>query len=374
MANRAIIYRLYPTASQKLLLTKTFGCCRFVYNRLLSVQQERYKNGEKHLSRTHANNFCNRQLKPAYPFLREVDKFALTNAIYHLEDGYQRFFKHFGNFPKYKSKRKATKAYTTNSTNENIKIGEQYIKLPKLGRVKAKIHRKPKEDWLLKSATVREFGDGTYQVSVLFEYEEASVLTAPVTEEQVVGLDYKSAGLYVDSNGKCQNMPGYYRMAQMKLAKKQRKLRHKVSGSRNYQKQQKRITRVYRHISNQRKDYLHKLSAATAKQYAYVCVEDLNMRSMSNKGFGNGKSTLDNGYGMFLAMLDYKLAERGGKLVKVDKFFPSSQICHCCGCRNPEVRDLRIREWICPDCGAVHDRDTNAAINIRTEGMRLLAA
>lgn len=175
MANRAIIYRLYPTASQKLLLTKTFGCCRFVYNRLLSVQQERYKNGEKHLSRTHANNFCNRQLKPAYPFLREVDKFALTNAIYHLEDGYQRFFKHLGNFPKYKSKRKAAKAYTTNSTNGNIKIGEQYIKLPKLGRVKAKIHRKPKDDWLLKSATVREFGDGTYQVSVLFEYEETPV-------------------------------------------------------------------------------------------------------------------------------------------------------------------------------------------------------
>ena len=158
----------------------------------------------------------------------------MTNAIYHLEDGYQRFFKHLGNFPKYKSKRKATKAYTTNSTNGNIKIGKQYIKLPKLGRVKAKIHRKPKEDWLLKSATVREFGDGTYQVSVLFEYEEVFVLTAPVTEEQVVGHDYKSAGLYVDSNGKCQNMPGYYRMAQMKLAKKQRKLRHKVSGSRNY--------------------------------------------------------------------------------------------------------------------------------------------
>lgn len=188
MANRAIIYRLYPTASQKLLLTKTFGCCRFVYNRLLSVQQERYKNGEKHLSRTHANNFCNRQLKPAYPFLREVDKFALTNAIYHLEDGYQRFFKHLGNFPKYKSKRKAAKAYTTNSTNGNIKIGEQYIKLPKLGKVKAKIHRKPKEDWLLKSATVREFGDRTYQVSVLFEYEETYVSPVPVMEEQVIGL------------------------------------------------------------------------------------------------------------------------------------------------------------------------------------------
>lgn len=240
--------------------------------------------------------------------------------------------------------------------------------------MKAKIHRKPKEDWLLKSATVREFGDGTYQVSVLFEYEETPVSPVPVTEEQVIGLDYKSAGLYTDSNGKCQNMPGYFRMAQKELAKRQRKLRHKVPGSKNYRKQQKRIARVYRHISNQRKDYLHKLSTATAKQHAYVCVEDLNMRSLSDKGFGNGKATLDNGYRMFLFMLDYKLAEHGGKLVKVDKFFPSSQICHCCGCRNPEVRDLRIREWICPDCGAVHDRDTNAAINIRTEGMRLVAA
>ena len=232
----------------------------------------------------------------------------------------------------------------------------------------------PEKDWKIKSATVSQYGDGTYYISILFEYENFPVSPVPVTEEQVVGLDYKSAGLYVDSNGKCQNMPGYYRMAQMKLAKKQRKLRHKVPGSRNYQKQQKRIARVYRHITNQRKDYLHKLSAAIAKQYAYVCVENLNMRSMSNKGFGNGKATLDNGYGMFLAMLDYKLAGSGGKLVKVDKFFPSSQICHCCGCRNPEVRGLHIREWICPDCGEVHDRDANAAKNIKTEGLRILLA
>ena len=288
------------------------------------------------------------QYKKAYPYLKEVDSLALANVQLHLQTAYKNFFrdKKTG-FPKFKSAKHCRKSYTTNCQNGSIRIENDRIRIPKAGYVKAVLHRLPEKDWKIKSATISQYGDGT---------------------------DYKSAGLYVDSNGKCQNMPGYYRMAQMKLAKKQRKLRHKVSGSRNYQKQQKRIARVYRHISNQRKDYLHKLSTATAKQYAYVCVEDLNMRSMSNKGFGNGKATLDNGYGMFLSMLDYKLAERGGKLVKVDKFFPSSQICHCCGCRNPEVRDLRIREWICPDCGAVHDRDTNAAINIRTEGMRLLAA
>ena len=263
-------------------------------------------------------------------------------------------------------------SYTTNCQNGSIRIGNDRIRIPKAGSVKASASPSAGErleDQIRYNLSV---WDGTYYISILFEYEDFPVSPAPVTEEQVVGLDYKSAGLYVDSNGKCQNMPGYYRMAQMKLAKKQRKLRHKVSRSRNYQKQQKRIARVYRHISNQRKDYLHKLSTAIAKQYAYVCVEDLNMRSLSNKGFGNGKATLDNGYGMFLSMLDYKLAERGGKLVKVDKFFPSSQICHAAAA-GIEVRDLAYGNGYA-DCGAVHDRDTNAAINIRTEGMRLLAA
>lgn len=369
MQNRAIKYRIYPSAEQKILFAKTFGCCRKIWNLMLADKITYYQQTKKMLQTTPA------QYKKAYPYLKEVDSLALANVQLHLQTAYKNFFrdKKTG-FPKFKSAKHCRKSYTTNCQNGSIRIENDRIRIPKAGSVKAVLHRLPEKDWKIKSATISQYGDGTYYISVLFEYEETPVSPVPVTEEQVIGLDYKSAGLYTDSNGKCQNMPGYFRMAQKELAKRQRKLRHKVPGSKNYRKQQKRIARVYRHISNQRKDYLHKLSTATAKQYAYVCVEDLNMRSMSNKGFWNGKSTLDNGYGMFLSMLDYKLAERGGKLVKVDKFFPSSQICHCCGCRNPEVRDLRIREWICPDCGAVHDRDTNAAINIKTEGMRLLAA
>ena len=374
MANKAIVYSIYPNSIQNEQCQKTFGCCRFVYNQMLTVQQNRHKSSEKHLSKMSANTYCNQHLKIDYPFLKEVDKFALTNAIYHLSDGYDRFFKHIGRFPKYKNKHKAKKSYTTNFTNGNIEIADSYVKLPKLGKVKAKIHRKPNADWKIKSATVTQNRDNSYQVSVLFEYEEV-VLYAPVTETTTVGLDYKSDGLYVSSDGDICGMPHYYRKSAEKLAKAQRKLKHMTVGSNNYNKQQKRIARIHRHTANQRKDFLHKKSTAIAKQYSCVCVEDLNMRAMSNRGFGNGKATLDNGYGMFLNMLEYKLKDRGGCLIKVDKFFPSSQLCNCCGFRNPILKDLSIRHWDCPNCGTTNiDRDINAALNIKHEGLRLLSA
>lgn len=273
MQNRAIKYRIYPSAEQKVLFAKTFGCCRKIWNLMLADKITYYQQTQKMLQTTPA------QYKKTYPYLKEVDSLALANVQLHLQTAYKNFFrdKKIG-FPRFKTAKHCRKSYTTNCQNGSIRIENDRIRIPKAGSVKAVLHRLPEKDWKVKSATISQYGDGTYYISILFEYEDLPVSPAPVAEEQVVGLDYKSAGLYVDSNGKCQNMPGYYRMAQMKLAKKQRKLRHKVPGSRNYQKQQKRIARVYRHISNQRKDYLHKLSAAIAKQYAYVCVEDLNMR------------------------------------------------------------------------------------------------
>lgn len=374
MANKALVYAIYPNEKQNIQCQKTFGCCRFVYNHMLSLQQDRYKNGEKHLNKKNANNYCNQQLKKDYPFLKEVDKFALTNAIYHLEDGYDRFFKHLSKFPKFKSKHKAKKSYTTNFTNGNIEVGENFVKLPKLGVVKAKTHRKPEAGWKIKSATVTQNRDDSYQVSVLFAFEK-TIPNAAATETTTVGLDYKSDGLYVSSNGETCDMPHYFRQSAGKLAKAQRKLKHKTVGSNNYKKQQKKVAKIHGHIANQRKDFLQKKSTEIANQYAFVCVEDLNMRSMANKGFGNGKATLDNGYGMFLNMLDYKLKDRGGQLVKVDRFFPSSQLCNCCGYKNPLVKDLSVRHWDCPNCGTTNiDRDINAARNIKKEGLRLLTA
>ena len=168
-------------------------------------------------------------------------------------------------------------------------------------------------------------------------------------------------------------MPHYYRKSAPILAKAQRRLRHKNIGSRNYDKQQRRIARIHRHIANQRKDYLHQESTAIAKRYDIVCVEDLNMRAMANRGFGNGKATLDNGYGMFLNMLEYKLQDQGKCFIKVGKHFPSSQLCHRCGRIHPEMKDLRIRIMDCT-CGCKVDRDYNAALNIKTEGLKMIAA
>lgn len=374
MANKAIVYAIYPDKEQDVQCQKTFGCCRLVYNTMFDLQQERYKNGEKHLSKKKANNYCNQVLKKEKPFLKETDKFALTNSIYHLEDAYTRFFNHIGGFPKFKCKHKSKKSYTTNFTNNNIELGDNHIKLPKLGKVKAVIHRRPDESWKIKSVTVTQHKDGKYQVSVLFKYEEAEVKSV-INEDTAIGLDYKSDGLYVDSNGNCCDMPHFYRKSARKLAREQRRLSRKNKDSNNYQKQKKKVAKIHRHVANQRKDYLQKESTAIAKQYSCVCVENLNMRAMANKGFGNGKATLDNGYGMFLNMLEYKLEENGGRLVKVDKYYASSQICHYCGNRNPKIKDLSIRKWDCPHCGKKNiDRDYNAALNIKKEGLRLLTA
>lgn len=335
MANKALVYTIYPNEKQNIQCQKTFGCCRFVYNQMLDVQKERHENGEKHLSKTKANTYCNQHLKKKYPFLKEVDKFALTNAIYHLEDGYDRFFKHLSRFPKYKCKHKAKRSYTTNITNGNIEISDNSIKLPKLGWVKAKIHHRPKEDWKLKSATVTQNRDDSYQVSILFAYEE-SISPAVVTKETTIGLDYKSDGLYVSSEGDTCGMPHYFRQSADKLAKAQRKLRHKTIGSKNYNKQQKRTAKIHRHIANQRKDFLQKKST-----------------EISN----------------------YKLRDRGGQLIKVGRFFPSSQLCSHCGFKNPLVKNLSIRHWDCPNCGTTGiDRDVNAAKNIKKEGLRSLTA
>lgn len=276
-------------------------------------------------------------------------------------------------FPKFKSRKGSRKSYTTNNQKGSIAIVEnRYVKLPKVGKVKAEIHRQPSDDWNLKSATISQDSDGKFYVSLLFEYE-TTITPIPVSEN-AIGLDYKSDGLYTDSDG---NVPEgthkYYRQSQDRLAHAQRKLKHKKKGSKNYKKQQKRIAKIHKHIANQRLDYLQKTSTKIANLYDVVCVENLNMQAMSNKKFGNGKATMDNGYGMFLSMLEYKLTDRGKYFVKVDKWYPSSQICYHCGTIHTRMKDLSIRVMEC-ECGFVLDRDYNAALNIKKEGLRILKA
>ena len=373
--NSAIKYRLYPTSEQKIMFAKTFGCCRKVYNLMLSEKIESYKTTGKFVAVTPA------KYKKDFPYLKEVDSLALANVQLNLQSAFRNHFdrnrrKKTG-FPKFKSAKHSRKSYTTNNQNGTVAIiDSRYIRLPKTGKVRAVIHRVPGTDWKLRSATVSCSSDDRYYVSVLFEYENSA--SAYVADENnAIGMDYASDGLYVDDKGNIGTNHKFYRESHKKLAKEQRKLSRKKGSrkgedkSHNYLKQQRKVNRIYTHIANQRKDNLHKISAEIANQYDIVCVENLNMRNMSNRGFGNGKATLDNGYGMFLDMLEYKLANRGKYLVKVDKWYPSSQICHCCGKRHPEMKDLRIRTMRC-ECGYVMDRDRNAAMNIKKEGLRIM--
>lgn len=378
MANKAVKYRIYPTTEQKIMFSKTFGCCRKVYNLMLADKIESYKATGKFAPVTPA------KYKKDYPYLKEVDSLALANKQQDLQAAFHNTFskscKKKNGFPKFKSAKHSRKSYTTNNQKGTVAIVDNgYIKLPKVGKVKAVIHRIPDDNWVVKSATVSQESDGKYYVSVLFEFDENENENTYIADKtNAIGLDYASDGLYVDSNGNVGTNHKYYRESQDKLAKAQRKL-SRMQGSRkgekksnNYWKQLRKVNKIHRRIANQRLDNLHKISTEIANQYDVVCVESLNMRSMSNKGFGNGKATMDNGYGMFLSMLEYKLSDRNKYLVKVDKWFPSSQICHCCGTLHPEMKDLSIRVMDC-DCGYHIDRDQNAALNILTEGLRLLS-
>lgn len=378
MANRAFKYRIYPTTEQQTLFAQTFGCCRKVWNLMLSDKQEYYKKHHKILSTTPA------QYKDAYPYLREVDSLALANVQLNLQSAYKNcYVDHNAEPPKFKAKHRARKSYTTNcqtsvskktgELRQTIRVGDSCIHLPVVGDVPAVIHRKADPSWKLKSATVSQDSAGNYYCSVLYEYE-TSVSSCPVNKS--IGFDYKSDGLYMDSDGHCADMPKYFRQSQKKLAKAQKALSRKQGSkkgepkSENWKKAQHRVNQIYRHTANQRKDYLHKLSTEIANQYDVVCIEDLNMKAMSNKGFGNGKATMDNGWGIFTRLLEYKLQERGKTLIRIDRWYPSSQNCHICGHR--QKMPVTKRTYVCPSCGMVMDRDYNAAINILHEGLKVL--
>ena len=373
MANKAFKYRIYPTTEQQTLFAQTFGCCRKVWNLMLSDKQAYYQKTGTILHTTPA------QYKDTYPYLRDVDSLALANVQLNLRKANKAAYKDgISSPPKFKSKHRSKTSYTTNcqypkNGKPTIRVTDTGIHLPVIGDVKAVIHRHAKEGWILKSATISQDSAGNYYCSVLYEYE-TSVSSCPVNKS--IGFDYKSDGLYMDSDGHCADMPKYFRQSQKKLAKAQKALSRKQGSkkgepkSANWKKAQHRVNQIYRHTANQRQDYLHKLSTEIANQYDVVCIEDLNMKAMSNKGFGNGKATMDNGWGIFTRLLEYKLQERGKSLVRIDRWYPSSQNCHICGHR--QKMPVTKRTYVCPSCGMVMDRDYNAAINILHEGLRML--
>ena len=363
--NKAYKFRIYPNAEQQIILAKTFGCVRFIYNQMLSDKIKHYEETKQKLNNTPA------QYKSKFPWLKEVDSLALANAQMNLQTAYNSFFRNTKiGFPKFKSKKSNRRSYTTNCVNGNISIYNGFLKLPKVGLVKLKQHRLILSNYKLKSVTISQTPSGKYYASVLFEYENQ------IQEQELhdfLGLDFSMHGLYKDSNGNEPAYPRYYRQAEERLKREQRKLTLMQKGSKNRSKQRIKVANLHEKVANQRKDFLHKQSRQIANAYDCVCIENLDMKAMS-QSLNFGKSVADDGWGMFVTFLKYKLEETGKRLVKVNKFFASSQICNVCGYKNTATKNLSIRAWDCPECGTHHDRDINAAINIRNEGMRLVLA
>lgn len=361
-------YRIYPNNEQIILINKTFGCCRFVWNRMLNDKQTYYRENHKSIIITPS------YYKKEFEWLKEVDSLALANVQLNLQTAYKNFFsKKDCGFPKYKSKKDDHQSYTTNNVSNSIRLTDsKHIRLPKLGDVRIKLHRQLPSNGRVKSVTVSRTPTGKYFVSILVEYDN-EIKQKQVNLDNSLGLDFSMHSFYVDNQGNECGYPEYYRKAQKKLAREQRRLSKKQKGSHNYEKQRRKVAIVYEKSANQRNDWLNKLSSTIANQYDIVFFEDIDMKNMS-RCLNFGKTIHDQGFGTFRTMVDYKLKERGSQgIYKIDKWFPSSKTCRFCGCTNKNLT-MKDRIWICPDCGAVIDRDVNAAINIRNKGIADLSA
>ena len=359
MIKRAYKYRIYPNNEQKVFFAKCFGCARFFYNKSLSDMNEIYKSTGKFKNITPAS------YKEDYPFLKEVDSLALSNAQLNRNAAFKGFFSHKTGFPKFKSKRNDQSYTTNNQGSVKFSNNDRYITVPKCSRIRIKKHRDFYGD--IKSITVSMTTDNKYYISLLVEEENK-----PLKESnKIIGLDLGIKDLIVDSNGHKYKNHKYLTKSQNKLTKEQRKLSKMVKGSNNRNKQRIKVARLHKHIQNQRNDYLHKLSKKIIDENQIICIESLLVKEMMNDS-KLARNISDVSWYRLVSMLLYKADWYNRKVIKVPSTYPSSQFCSKCSYKNSITRDLTIRKWTCPKCGSIHDRDINAAKNILSKGIEIL--
>lgn len=361
---KAYKFRIYPNKTQQTLIQKTFGSCRFVYNHFLDLRQREYKENHKSLSYYDMSKLLT-QLKGELEWLKEPDKDALQKSLKDLDNAYKNFFKKNANYPKYKSKKNRHKSYRTNCTNSNIKFLGKYIQLPKLGYVKIRDKQTPQGRIL--NATISQEPNGHYYVSLCCTEIELQPLSKT---NNSVGIDLGIVNFATFSDGIKIYNPRFYEKSEKKLVKLQRELSRKTIGSSNWNKARIKVAKLQKHIVEQRRDFLQKLTTNMVRNYDIICIEDLDVSEMkeTNSSVRN-KRVGDVSWYEFRRQLEYKCRWYSKELRVVDRYYPSSQICHVCGCNNGK-KSTDVRVWKCK-CGEILDRDINAAINILNEGLRV---